>query len=228
MVRRVPFPLAAGLIGATLLLLGGLLLADRVPAVDQWGLDTMRVASDGPMEPIIHALSDGLWIAAMAGCIASLGWLLWRGRRRALGPALGSVAVFLVLAPSSELLKDLFGRPHPVEPLEYSFPSTHVTMVTVSVVIAAAIGARLAPQWRRFTVAVAFAAILVTAATRVLLGEHHLTDVAVTAAGYAGLGLLGVTLARLPTPTHLVGQGAILRPDKSDIPGHPSAPQPTK
>jgi membrane-associated phospholipid phosphatase len=197
---HAPF-LLAGAAGALVLAIVGLLLRDRIPGVDAWGLDALRVAPASPAEEVLAAISDGLRIGCVAGAAAAIGWLVWRGRRQALVPALGFVALFLVLAASSELLKEVFGRPHPGDPADLSYPSTHVAMVTVAVVIAAAIMGRLAVRWRGRLVLLAVAAVLATAATRVVLGEHHLTDVAGTALGYAGLSLLGIRLLLLmPVP----------------------------
>lgn len=77
-----------------------------------------------------------------------------------------------------------------------ALPSTHVTMVTVGLLVAAGVLWRLTGRWHAGATIVVAVAIAATAATRVLLAEHHLTDVGATAAGYAGLALLCVGLLR--------------------------------
>lgn len=195
----VPF-LLAGLAGALALVTLGLLLRDRVPAVDAWGVDALRMTPGSGAETAVAATSDWLRNACVAAAVAATGWLLWCGRRQAVLPALGCVALFLLLAPSSELLKDVFDRPHPTDPADVSYPSTHVTTATVAVVIAAGILASLARRWRTWLVVLAVSAVVVTAATRVLLGEHYVTDVGAAALGYTGVTLLGRRLVRLPAP----------------------------
>ena len=189
--------LTVGAAGALILLGAGILLRGRVPGIDVWALEVLTLDGDvGWAVTATGVVSDGLRVAAVVAAATAVGWLLWRERLNGLLPALGYAAVFVVLASSSELLKDVFGRTHPLDAEEVSLPSTHVTMVTVGLLVAAGVLWRLTGRWHAGATIVVALAIAATAATRVLLAEHHLTDVGATAAGYAGLALLCVGLLR--------------------------------
>jgi membrane-associated phospholipid phosphatase len=198
LVGTLPRARAVGLMAAAtgaLLLAGvGLLVGDPPPRMDSWGVDTLRLNPGGDAERLVAAFSDGLRAASVAAAAAAVGWMVWRERRAAAGQALGHISMFLVLVASSEFLKAIVARPHPVDPADVSFPSTHVAMVTVGALIAVALAGRFAVRWRGWMIVAAVLAILATAASRVWLGEHYLTDVLASGVGYAGLTSLGLSL----------------------------------
>ncbi|AYY14887.1 phosphatase PAP2 family protein [Actinobacteria bacterium YIM 96077] len=186
--------LAAGTAGAVVLATVGLLLDDHLPLVDVWALDVLRTTQGEPAYTVVTAVSDGLGAVCVGGAAAAIAWLVWQAPRHAWRLALGYVLLFLLLAGSAELLKAVFARPHPVGMADWSFPSAHVAIVATATLITVGILGRLITRWRRHLVMLAVIVVAVIAVTRVWLGEHHVTDVVATAAGYAGLGYAGLRL----------------------------------
>lgn len=173
----------------------------RVPGVDTWALDTFRLAEGGFEHATVAVLTEALRAACIAGAAVAIVALLRSRGRSALTISIGYTVIFLVLASSSELLKEVFGRPHPNDPTDVSYPSTHVTMAVVASLIAVEGFRRVTSVRSTWLVAAAVIAITATAMTRVALAEHVVTDVVGTALGYTGLTILALRLLRLLSST---------------------------
>jgi undecaprenyl-diphosphatase len=87
---------------------------------------------------------------------------------------------------------------------DWSYPSGHVVIITAVALTAVIMSARLAAPRRWLVWAVAIVAVLLTAVSRVALGEHFLTDVVGAVSGTVGIGMLAaMALGMLPA-----GRGA--------------------
>lgn len=173
--------------GAAVLALVGL-LTGPLP-VDRWVLGWARVPPDSLAGTSVGWASSGLRLGAGVATIVAVVVLVRRGGARTLGEAAAYVLLFVGLAGSSELLKPVFERPHPTDPSDWAFPSTHVAMVAIGVVVTVAIARRLSPSRSTTLAALGATAVALTACTRVLLAEHHLSDVLASALGYSLLAI---------------------------------------
>jgi undecaprenyl-diphosphatase len=116
--------------------------------------------------------------------LATIGYLLIRGRRRTAALIAGTVAGGLAL---STALKQAFGRPRPrLVPhgtfvSSSSFPSGHAAMAAVTFLTLAALLAAAEPAPRRaartYLMAVAATITLAVGVSRVYLGVHYPSDV---------------------------------------------------
>jgi undecaprenyl-diphosphatase len=98
------------------------------------------------------------------------------------------------------LLQDVFQRQGPTAVPDWSYPSGHVTISTAVAVTAVVLSTHLAAPRRGLVWVATIVAVLLTAASRVTLGEHFLTDVVGAVSGTVGVGVLAaVTLGMLPT-----------------------------
>lgn len=116
----------------------------------------------------------------------------------------GALHLLLALAGSTlmiEGLKVLLARPRPfghrlVEVGGYSYPSGHAVSAAVLYVTLALVGSRhfKGPAYRRILIALAVAATVLVAASRVYLGVHYPTDVTSGTALGAGWAVLLASL----------------------------------
>lgn len=114
--------------------------------------------------------------------------------------ARGALHLLIAIAGSTLMitgLKGLLARPRPfghrlIEAGGYSYPSGHAVSAAVLYVTLALVGSRhfKGPVYRRILIAVAVAATVLVAASRVYLGVHFPTDVASGTALGAGWAVL--------------------------------------
>lgn len=158
---------------------------------------------------VTRATGEGLAVVVTAAA----GFLWWRGRRREavmlLGGTLGAWAL-------SGLLKVVFAVPRPSASsavntvTKFGFPSAHALVTTAAAGLGAWVLRGRGLGTRLLIVGVAATIVLLTAASRIVLNAHWLTDVA----GGVAIGLAWVGLVLL------VG-----RP-RSDLRGGPGAGHP--
>lgn len=191
---------AAGIGCLTILVLVGLAVRDRVPGLDAWALRSARSAPGSTISngaTIFSAISTPLGVAVLAAA-ASLA--LWQRRGAAIMPLL-RLGVLFVVSCLTVLLQDVFQRQGPTSVPDWSYPSGHVVIMTAIAVTAVVASAQLAAPRRRLVWAAAGLAVAITAASRVALGEHFLTDVVGAVLGTVGTGLLmSAALGMVPAP----------------------------
>ncbi|WP_020671434.1 phosphatase PAP2 family protein [Amycolatopsis nigrescens] len=193
----------------TLFLTLGLLVSGHPPGVDlavrnwlsgQAGAPAGRVAAAvtdvfGPVLPIVFGA--GLAVAA------AVSWRL--GVRARAGVLLRTAAVLVLCRLTSLVAKPLFLRDRPREYPDLSYPSGHVTSVATTGFAAVLLCVWLAPALVRRVAVLAAAATVFSAANRLVLGVHWLTDTIGAVLGVLGVGLLAAAvLGLLPTPSHRI------------------------
>lgn len=140
---------------------------------------------------ITRATGEGLGVVATAG--AALLW--WRGRRREAVMFLGGILGAWAL---SGLLKVVFAVPRPsastaINTLtKYGFPSAHAVVTTAAAGLGAWVLRGRGLAVRLLIVGVAAVIVLMTAASRVVLNAHWLSDV--TGGIAIGLAWVGLVL----------------------------------
>ena len=192
-------------------------LADAITHADRAVLDAVATLRSAPLTGVMLVLSLW-WVKSIAiGAAGVIADLVRRPRR--LPPTLLPVATAVVLASLvSALVKDLVGRPRPpladpavhaltAVPADASMPSGHALTAFAAAGVVAALHPRL-----RIPVLVAAALV---AFSRVYLGVHYPTDVAVGA--LLGLLLAAAVLAVLAWRPRRTADG--WRVVRSDGPG---------
>jgi membrane-associated phospholipid phosphatase len=111
------------------------------------------------------------------------------------------LALLVVCRVTDSVFKPIFDRQRPRVYPDWSYPSGHVTSVASTGLVAVVLCVWLAPRLVRGVAAAAGAATVVSAACRIVLGVHWLTDtvgavLAVTGAGLVAAAVLGL----LPGP----------------------------
>ncbi|RKT53257.1 phosphatase PAP2 family protein [Saccharothrix australiensis] len=106
-------------------------------------------------------------------------------------------AVLLGVAWSTILARFAYRRVRPVEYDLPSYPSGHVTAVTAVAFTGVVLCAHLAPRLLRVAVGVAVVAVVLTAASRVVLEMHWFTDTVGAVLATTGVGLLAALALRL-------------------------------
>lgn len=175
----------------------GLLLRDVVPPADTWVLDHLYATPGSAGAAFATAASGvGTVLCLVAvGCGAAAVW--WRDRGRAGGFLLRALALGL-LCGSVLLLQELVMRPGPPQqPQTGTYPSGHATVVTAAAVTTLVLYGRLGRGWRAAALTAGLASVLLVSASRVILAEHWLIDVAAAIVATAGAGLLAATVLRL-------------------------------
>ncbi|GAA3876701.1 phosphatase PAP2 family protein [Saccharothrix violaceirubra] len=113
-------------------------------------------------------------------------------------------SVLFGLCWTTVLARDLYRRIRPIEYDLYSYPSGHVTAVATMGFVGVLLTAHLARDHVRTAIVLAVTAIVLTAASRVVVQYHWFTDTVGAVLGVMGVGLLGAHALRL-TP---VGVGS--------------------
>ncbi len=163
----------------------GVLVRDEVPALD------VRLNGYAPLhtrpltylaEWISFVLSPGLATIVLLG-LAVRSWL-------AKDPLLFRIAVLLGLCWATVLVRYAYRRVRPIDFPKWSYPSGHVTAVTALAFTAVVACSWLAHRWLRAVVVLAVTAVVLTAASRVVLRMHWFTDTAGAISAVVGFGLL--------------------------------------
>ncbi|ADD41101.1 phosphatase PAP2 family protein [Stackebrandtia nassauensis] len=191
---------ATGLAAVTTSILIGLLLRDVVPPADAWIIDHWYAAPDSLITTIATATSGVGTLLALAAVPAAAITLLIR--RRAQGkPHLSLLARGLLLIPicgSVLAIQQLVMRPGPpMQPEASTYPSGHATIATAALFTAAVLFWLADPRWGRLAASTGAVAVLAVSASRVVLAEHWLLDVAGAITATAGIGLLAIAVLRI-------------------------------
>ena len=105
-------------------------------------------------------------------------------------PLVFRIAVLLGLCWVTVLFRHAYRRVRPIDFPKWSYPSGHVTAVTALAFTSVVACAWLAHRWLRTVVVLAVTAVVLTAASRVVLRMHWFTDTAGAVTGVVGVGLL--------------------------------------
>lgn len=141
----------------------------------------------GPILPVL--LGCGLLVTALVR--------YRRGDRWHAGLLLRAAAMLVVCRSISFVGKPMFDRIRPRPYPDFSYPSGHVVSVASAGFVSAVLAAWLAPRMLRKLVPLAMLATALSAASRLALGVHWLTDTVGSVLGVLGLGLLASLVLRL-------------------------------
>ena len=191
--------LVVGVVLSAAFLLLGLSVARQPLALDVDVADALRGIYAQPLGRVAQAGSDVLGPVLPFILGTALVALALR-RREHLGLCV-RLAVLLVLCRLTSLVfKPIFLRERPRDYPDLSYPSGHVTSVASTGFVVLLLCASLWPRLvKRVAVAVVVATVL-SAAFRVLLGVHWVTDTIGAVLAVAGVGLLSACALRLLPP----------------------------
>jgi membrane-associated phospholipid phosphatase len=188
---------AAGTACLTVLIVVGLAVRGAVPGLDAWALRAAGNAT-GVVEQAATIISGVATLLGITALVVAAGIAWFRHRSAAYATLLRSGLLFVVCC-LTVLLQDVFQRQGPTAVPDWSYPSGHVTIITAVALTAVVLSAHLAAPRRWLVWSVALVAVLLTAASRLALGEHFLTDVVGAVSGTVGVGLLAaMALGMLP------------------------------
>ncbi|SFB36062.1 undecaprenyl-diphosphatase [Amycolatopsis marina] len=190
-------PATLALVGVCLLVAFvalGLLVRQRPPALDAAIASGLHGQWRSPLGPAAGLLSDafGPVLPAVLAVVLVLA-ALWRraagdGERASL--LLRVTAVLVLCRATSFVFKPLFARDRPREYPDLSYPSGHVVSVASVGFALVLLCGWLVPHVLRTVIALAVLATLISAAFRVYLGVHWLTDTVGAVLVVTGVGLL--------------------------------------
>jgi membrane-associated phospholipid phosphatase len=191
--------LVVGVVLSAAFLLLGLSVARQPLALDVDVADALRGVYAQPLGRVAQAGSDVLGPVLPFILGTALVALALR-RREHLGLCV-RLAVLLVLCRLTSLVfKPIFLRERPRDYPDLSYPSGHVTSVASTGFVVLLLCASLWPRLvKRVAVAVVVATVL-SAAFRVLLGVHWVTDTIGAVLAVTGVGLLSACALRLLPP----------------------------
>ncbi|MFD1148318.1 phosphatase PAP2 family protein [Saccharothrix hoggarensis] len=192
----------APLVGVVLALASlvlGLSVNDDVPALDR----DLHLAAVGLGPGFTHAAAVVSFVLSPGLATIALLSLLMRALL-AKDVFLLRCAVLLAACWSTLLARHGYQRVRPIEFPKWSYPSGHVTAVTSVAFTGVVLCAWLARRHLKRAVALACAAVALTAASRVVLEMHWFTDTVGAVLGVVGVGLVVARALRL-TP---VGVGS--------------------
>lgn len=201
-------PVAVGLALALASVVLGLSVRREVPVLDR---DLHLAAADlGPHFTHVAAvvsfvLSPGL--ATIALVSLALRALLARDA------LVLRAAVLLGVSWGTVLARYGYQRVRPIEYPQWAYPSGHVTAVTAVGLTGVVLVGRLARAHLRRAVALAVTAVVLTAASRVVLEMHWFTDTVGAVLAVVGVGLVAARALRLLPPGP--GLGVVSRREQS-------------
>ncbi|MFI9006372.1 phosphatase PAP2 family protein [Actinosynnema sp. NPDC053489] len=170
----------------------GLTVRHRPPGVDEWlrhGAVELAPGFVGAATAVSFVLSPGLATIALASlalrAFLAKDLLLARG------------AVLLAVCWSTVFARYFYQRVRPIEFAKWAYPSGHVTAVTAVAFTGVVLCAWLSRRHLRSAVVLACAAVVLTAASRVVLEMHWFTDTVGAVLGVVGVGLLVSSALRL-------------------------------
>lgn len=175
----------------------GVVLRDAVPPADAWVLDHLYAAPGTTTAAVATVLSGIGTLLCLVVLVCGAAAVWWRRRGRAGGFLMRTLALGL-LCGSVLLLQDLILRPGPPQqPQAGTYPSGHATVVTAAAFTAFVLCGWLGRTWRLATLITGGTAVLLVSASRVVLAEHWLIDVAAAVVATTGAGLLAAAVLRL-------------------------------
>jgi undecaprenyl-diphosphatase len=176
----------------------GLWVADRPLGLDVTIADALRGEYARPFGRVVNVVTD-VFGPAMP-IVFGVGLIVALFIRR--DQLFLKLIVLLVLCRVTDsVFKPVFGRERPRVYPDWSYPSGHVTSVASTGLVAVVLCVWLAPRLVRRVAAIAVAATVVSAACRVVLGVHWLTDTIGAVLAVSGVGLVTATaLGLLPGP----------------------------
>jgi len=198
-VPRVRWAVAGVVLAGAFFWLG--LLVDRQPLpLDQKVATALRGQDSQPAGQMAGVLTNVLGPVLPYLLGAVLLALVLRDRSRF--PLCARLAVVLLLCRLTSLVfKPVFQRQRPRAYPDLSYPSGHVVSVASTGFVAILLCAWLLPRLLRWAVWGAVAATVLSAACRVVLGVHWVTDTVGAVLAVLGVGLLAATaLGLLPLP----------------------------
>jgi membrane-associated phospholipid phosphatase len=195
-VRRAWLALG-GLTCLATVTVAGISLREVTPPADKWVLDHLY-AAPGTAVMRIATITSGAGTLLLLGILVASAIAVWR-RQRAEAPGLLLRTLLLLAMCGSVLaLQDVIGRAGPPQqPEPGTYPSGHATVATAALFAATVLSTRLGRPWRSRVVVAGGAALLLVCASRMVLAEHWLVDVAAGIIATAGVGMLAATLLRL-------------------------------
>lgn len=175
----------------------GLLLRDVVPPVDAWILDHLYAAPESTAATIATAISGMGTLLCLLALVLVAATVLRRRRARAAGFVLRSLLLG-VLCSSALFLQEVILRPGPAQqPEAATYPSGHTAVITAVAFTVFILSGRLGPRWRLAALWGGATAVVLVSASRVVLAEHWLIDVAAAILAAVGVGLAAAGLLRL-------------------------------
>jgi undecaprenyl-diphosphatase len=112
-------------------------------------------------------------------------------------PLLARCAVLLAVCWSTVFARYFYQRVRPIEFPKWAYPSGHVTAVTAVAFTGVVLCAWLARRWLKVAAVSACTAVVVTAASRVVLEMHWFTDTVGAVLAVVGVGLVVSRALRL-------------------------------
>ncbi|MFI0423494.1 phosphatase PAP2 family protein [Spongiactinospora sp. 9N601] len=190
--------ITAGLACAAAFVLTGLLVRQMPSPLDRLLLDGIRLVPGSTLERLATVLSA---IGVLAGLtlLITVAIQAWRKGTPWLPPLLSFV--LLVKCGSLVTLQAVFRRPGPPAVSgTFSYPSGHATIASALAVTSIVISVMYARHLLRALIPLQGAAVVITMASRVALGEHYLTDVLGAILGTSAIALLGLAVATTRWP----------------------------
>jgi membrane-associated phospholipid phosphatase len=195
--------LAWGVVMLAAFLALGILAADRPSILDTAVTGEVGGTGDGPFGGVVAVVSDALGpvlpVVALVLLVAAMLREFQRGRPARAELLLRGIGL-LVACRLLSLFKLVYERERPTDDPDYadfSYPSGHVVSMASVALTAIVLCAWLAPWLLRATIALSVLLVALSAACRVLLGVHWLTDVLGAVLGVTGVGLLAALALRL-------------------------------
>lgn len=184
----------------------GVAVREQPPMTDAAVAEALRGQWQRPLGAVTDVVSA---IFGPAMPIVALGVLLvaivlaYRRGDTTRAALLGRCAVVGVLCRLTSLFKPVFDRERPRVYPQHAYPSGHVVSVASTAFVAVLLCLLLARHLLRRAVALALAAIVLSAAGRVVLGVHWLSDTVGAVLVVLGVGLASsVALGLLPPSPH--------------------------
>jgi undecaprenyl-diphosphatase len=169
----------------------GALVRERWSPLDTWAVRDALLPG-GPLIGAAEAIAGAAVLVSGAGLVLTTAAAL---RQPAVRKLLWRHAVLLTACAAVATTQVLFQRPGPPGAgQDWTYPSGHATVVTAVAVTAIVLCHRAAPRWVLPVLVVEALAVVVTTASRVVLGEHFPTDVLGAVAGVVGVGLVVTAL----------------------------------
>jgi undecaprenyl-diphosphatase len=196
---------AAGVVLIAAFVALGLLVSRQPLAIDVAIADSLRGQYQQPAGRVAAVVSDilGPVLPPILGVGLLVGAVMrWRAGNRAFTGVLIRLAVVLLCCRlASAVFKPVFVRTRPRDYPDLSYPSGHVVSVTSTGFVAVLLCVWAAPHMARKVAVVFVVATALSAASRIVLGVHWLTDTIGSVLGVAGIGLIAAVVLRvLPGP----------------------------
>jgi undecaprenyl-diphosphatase len=173
------------------------LLQRTTPPADAWVLNNLYAPSGTGLAHVATVTSGAGTLLLMAILTAGV-VRVWRHHRSEAASLLGRTALFLALCGSLLGLQGLIGRAGPPQqPEAGTYPSGHAIIVTAVLLASIILYARIGSPWLRVVTATGSALVLLVCASRVVLAEHWLIDVAAGIVGTGGVAMLAGALLRI-------------------------------